>query len=313
MRLSLVVAVALLAACAPLPTGLAGTPAPSPLERFGGSGEMAMFLTDSYNGSGLIPIDHLTLQDRSTKPQLPLYPSSGNNSSMVASQDGSTVAVMNYWYRDPVVPQGLEIGIYDAPNGLLRARFNPEVPVIVDGLSPDGSRIYARAWPPRESTAERLVLDTVTGAVLAREPKFSWRGEGFATVRDERTRRVYALLAPTDPKATGPQPLELGGWDLRTGRELWRISVPSLSGGRWPTDRIIDGRAVYSSLTPGLAIGNDGSRLAVVGAFGGATGTVWLIDSERGEVIFQRAYGRTSFSSGPSRRRSPRQGRGTSL
>lgn len=255
-----------------------------------------MYLTDSYNGSRLIAIDPLTLQDRSAKGLLPINPGGGNNSSMVAALDGGAVAVMNYWYRDPVVAQDLEIGVFDGPTGVLRARFNPEVPVIVEGLSPDGSRIYARAWPPRELTAERLVLDARTGTVLAREPKFSWAGDEVTYVKDERGRRLYALLVPRAPNATGPQPVELGGWDLRTGKELWRVSIPSLSAGRWPTDRLIDGRAVHSSLVPGLAVSPDGRQIAVVSAFASAqAGTLWLIDAESGKLISQRAYGQTSF------------------
>lgn len=249
-----------------------------------------MYLTDSFNGSGLIAIDPLTLQDRSGKALLPINPGGGNNSSMVAALDGSAVAVMNYWYRDPVVAQDLEIGVFDGLTGVLRARFNPEVPVIVDGLSPDGSRIYARAWPPREATAERLVLDARTGTVLAREPTFSWAGDQVTAVTDERGRRQYALLVPRVPNATGPQPVQLGGRDLRTGKELWRVSIPSLSAGRWPTDRLIDGRAVHSSLVPGLAVSPDGHQLAVVRG-----GTLWLIDAESGKLISQRAYGKTSF------------------
>lgn len=257
-----------------------------------------MYLTDSFNGSGLIAIDPLTLQDVSAQPLLPINYSGGNNSSMVAALDGGALAIMNYWYaaRSPVVPEGLDISVFDARTGALRARFNPEVPVIVDGLSPDGSRIYARGWPARELTAERIVLDATTGKVLEREPKFSWAGDDVSYVKDERRRRLYTLLVPSDPNASGPRPVELVGWDLRTGKELWRISIPSLSAGRWLTDRLIDGRAVHSSLVPGLAVSPDGRQLAVVKAFASVPGgTLWLIDAESGKLISQRAYGQTSF------------------
>ena len=63
--------------------------------------------------------------------------------------------------------------MFDARTGVLRQRFNPEVPVIVDALSPEGARTYARNWPPSDLTAERLVIDATNGRILEREPRFS--------------------------------------------------------------------------------------------------------------------------------------------
>jgi len=286
----------LIAACTAPPSGLPTSPA---TETPGGpplpstAGDRTLYLTDSFNGSGLIAIDLLTLRDLSARPLLPIGPGGGNSSFMASALDGSAVAVMNYWYGDRAVAQGLEISVFDGRTGALRARFHPEVPVIVDGLSPDGSRIYARNWPPRELTAERLVLDASTGKILEREPRIDLASDAVAYARDERGRRLYALLVPIAPNATGPQPVELGAWDLSTGKELWRLGLPTLAAGQWLTGRTIDGLAVRSSLAPGLGLSPDGRQLAVVKEVGCCVpgGTLWLIDAQGGKIISERAYG----------------------
>lgn len=280
------------AACAPAPAQS------SPVENAKG-GDLALYLTGSFNGAGLIAVDPLTLGDRPAKPLLPINATSANSSWTTASLDGSTLAVMNYHYGDPAVARDLDITIFDARTGARRSGFNPEVPVIVDGLSPDGTRIYARNWPPRDATAERLVLDATNGRILEREPAFVITADTIAVTTDERARRQYRVLVPTDPTATAPRPVDLSAWDLRSGKELWRLSLPSQSAGEsllageWKTGRIIDGIEVRSRLVPGLALSPDGRRIAVVRAFGccGSKRTVWLIDASSGALMSERTYG----------------------
>lgn len=277
------------AACVPAPAQR------SPVENAHG-GVLALYLTGSFNGAGLIAVDPLTLADRSAKPLLPINPTSANTSWTAASLDGSTVAVMNYHYGDPAVARDLDITVFDARTGARRSGFNPEVPVIVDGLSPDGARLYARNWPPRDITAERLVLDATSGRILEREPAFAIAGDTIAVTTDERARRQYRVVGPTDPDATGPRPVDLAGWDLRTGRELWRLGLPSLLAGEWKTGRIIDGIEVRSRLVPAVALSPDGRQIAVVGASAPTTrgGTIWLVDASTGALISQRSYSLTS-------------------
>jgi hypothetical protein len=256
------------------------------------TGELALYLTGSFNGAGLVAVDPLTLQDRSAKALLPINATSANNSWTAASLDGSTVAVMNYHYRTPVVARDLDITVFDARTGARRAGFNPEVPVIVDALSPDGARIYARNWPPRDTTAERLVLDASSGRIIEREPAFAVGGDTIAVTTDERARRQYRVVGPADTDATGPRPVDLAGWDLRTGKALWRFGLPSLLAGEWKTGRIVDGVEIRSRVVPGVALSPDGRRIAVVGGSVGTsrTGTVWLIDAHTGALISQRNY-----------------------
>lgn len=255
--------------------------------------KLALYLTDSFNGGGLIAVHPLTLADRSATPLLPITPTLANNTWTTASLDGSAIAVMTYNYGEPpAAARGLDIAVYDARSGTLRSRYNPEVPIIVDGLSPDGRRIYARNWPPADFTAERLVLDATNGRILEREPRFSVAGDAIARTRDEQARLLYGLLVPKDSGATGPQPVDMASWDLRTGRELWRVSLPSLAAGEWKTGRIVDGAEVRSRLVPAVALSPDRTQIAVVRAFGCCVphGTIWLIDAKTGTLISQRTH-----------------------
>ena len=281
----------LAAACASAPAQSTGSPNDAPTAR-----DLDLYVTDSFNGAGLMAVDPLTLQDRSATPLLEIAPTAANNSWTVASSDGGTIAVMNYNYGRPADPRSLDIAIYEARTGTPRARFNPEVPVIVDGLSADGTRIYARNWPPAEATAERLLLDARSGKVVEREPAFAIVGDEIALTRDEKARRLYGLVAPSDPEATMPRATDLGSWDLKTGKELWRLRLPSLVAGEWKTGRIVDGAEVRSRLVPALALSPDGRRLAIVGAWGCCvpTGTMWLVDAITGALISQRTFARTA-------------------
>jgi hypothetical protein len=277
---------ALLVACSP------AAQAPVATTVMAADATKVTYLTDSFNGSGLITIDPLTLQDAASRPLLPIERAAANNNFTVAAHDGTAVAVMTYAYGEPAEPQGLDISVYDARTGAVRSRFHPEVPVIVDGLSADGSRLFARPWPPRDLSAERLILDASTGKVLQREPAIRWQGEPAAHARDDENRRLYAALVPADPKATAPRSVEIAGWDLRSGKELWRLPLPAVTAGRWLTGRTLDGRSIYASFSPGLALSPDGRVLAIVTTVGCCvpSGNLWLVDAQSGTVLSERRY-----------------------
>jgi hypothetical protein len=271
------------------------SPAPgtgSPTER-STTDTLALYVTGSQNGADLVAVDPLTLQDRSAQPLLPIVRTGANNTSTIASLDGSAIVVTTYNYRSPAVARDLDITVFDALTGTRRAQFNPEVAVTVDTISPDGARIYARQWPPRDSTAERIVLDATNGRILEREPQLVIVGHTIALANDERVRRQYRLVGPTLLDATAPQPVDLAGWDLRTGKELWRLNIPSLLVGEWKTGRIIDAVEVRSRLVPAVTLSPDGRRIAVVRAFGccGSRRTVWLIDASTGTLLSERTHG----------------------
>jgi hypothetical protein len=288
----LVAMLVIAAACTSTPARSTGAPADQNTP-----GELALYLTESFNGAGLIAVDPVTLQDRSTKPLLAISPTTAKNVWTVASADGSAIAVMNYQYGNPAAARELDIAVFDARTSMLRKRFNPEVPVIVDALSPDGTRIYARNWPPTDLTSERLVLDATNGRILEREPQFAIAGDAIARTSDEQSRHLYGLVVPSDPDATGPRSVDLGSWDRRTGKELWRLKLPSLAAGEWKTGRIIGGAEVRSRLAPALALSPDRRQLAIVRAFDCCVphGTIWLVDANTGTLISERTFARASF------------------
>lgn len=256
-------------------------------------GETALYLTDSFNGSGLVAIDPETLEDVSPRPLLPIGWTSSNTFSTGASRDGRSIAVASYGGTG----QGAsEISVYDARTSALRARFRPEVPVAMGGLSADGSRIYAVSWPPRELGSERVTLDATTGRVMEREPAIALPGEVVTYVQDDERRRLYVVLVASDPNATGPRPIEIRAWDLRTGRELWRLPLPKALAGRWGTGRTIGDERVSAAIVPGFALSPDGREIALVQA-GGALppanlshGTLSLVDAATGGPISERGF-----------------------
>ena len=293
MRLALAAAF-LVAACSSTPAAIpdlatsAGTSA---------SGARLLYLTGSVDGAGLIPIDSLSLRDLSSEPLLRAKPAepnpcggsySGPCALVTASADASALAVVGY-----STSGASRVSVFDARSGALRARVSPEVPVVVDGLNVDGSRIFARNWPPAQLGAERLVLDAGTGKVLEREPAFPLDGTPVAWVIENETRHLYALMTSADLRATGPREVEARAWDLRTGKELWRRDLPSLLAGEWLTGRVGSEGEMRARLVPGIALSPDGRELAVVRAFDCCAphGTLWLVDAVRGDLLSQRPYG----------------------
>jgi hypothetical protein len=290
MRL-LFAATVVLAACLPAPEAESQSPSSSS----GSVSAPSLYLTDSLSGAGLVAVDPISLRDLSAKPLLsigddrsnPCRAAAGPCALITASTNSSTLAVVHY---STLGAAG--ISIFDARSGKLRAKPIPEVPVVIDALSSDGSRIYARNWPPQQIGAERLVLDAQSGKVLEREPAFSLEGDPIAWVSGDE-RRLYVLTVPSDARATGPRAVDVGAWDLRTGREVWRLRLPSLLGGNWETGRAgVGGVANRTRLVPGIALSPDGTRLAVVAGCCVANGALWLVDTSRGALLAQRTYAR---------------------
>jgi len=286
MRLALACAV-LVAAC---------TPAPASREQPTSGPAPSLYLTASLDGSGLIAIDPLTLGDISnrqlltgTPSDMPSCPVGGPCALVAPSGDGRSLAVVGYKATGPPA-----IFIFDTRTGSLRSRPIPEVPVIVDGLNADGSRIYTRAWPPTSLTAERLVLDGSNGKIVDREPAFSVGGEEVATLIDSEQRRIYALVVAADPQAIGPRQVAASAWDLKTGTALWRREIPGLIAGSWLTGRTGAEGDIRTRLVPGLALSPDGRRLAIVRAFDCCVvaGTYWLLDTTSGDLSAERKYSR---------------------
>ena len=216
------------------------------------------------NGAAMLAIDPRTLEDLPGPPLLSVADSS--HSSFVVSADGATGAVMDYSYQRVTSPSGLLVSVFDLRTGSEKAHFNPPRAVIVDALSPDGTKLIARDWPPAQFTAGRVTLDSATGRELETLPAVAVGG--VTTLRiDYATLRAYGLaVADASGKATGPQPAAFVALDLRTGRELRRLPLDGLVAGVWETE--IAGERHQSELGPGLALSPDGTRVAILRADG---------------------------------------------
>jgi len=218
------------------------------------------------SGAALLAIDPRTLEDLPGAPLLAVGYSS--SSSFVVSADGATGAVMDYSYErgNAPSPSGLVVRVFDLSTGAERARFSPPRAVIVDALSPDGTKLFARNWPPAAITAARVILDSATGRELETLPALAVGGLTILLI-DYSTLRAYGLtVADASGKATGPQPAAFVALDLRTGRELRRVPLDGLVAGLWETE--VGGERRQSELRPGFALSADGTRVAILRADG---------------------------------------------
>jgi hypothetical protein len=217
------------------------------------------------SGAALVPIDPLTLADLPGRPLLALADSS--SSSFVVSADGATGAAMTYAYRgNAPSPADLRVRAFDLRTGAERASFSPPRAVIVDGLSPDGTKLFARDWPPAQLTASRGIFDSTTGRELETLPAFSLNGLTTARI-DYTALRIYGLaVADESGKASAPQAAAFVAVDLRSGRELRRLPLDGLVAGLWESD--VGGTRRQSEIVPGFALSPDGSRVAILRADG---------------------------------------------
>lgn len=195
---------------------------------------------------------------------------------------------MSYGYDgNPPSPSDLRVRVFDLRTGAERASFSPPRAVLVDALSPDGSKLFARYWPAGPITAARVILDSATGRELETLPAFSVTG--LTTWRiDYTTLRLYGLaVADVSGKASGPQAATFVAVDLRTGRELRRLPLDGLVAGLWETE--VGGTRRQSELQPGFALSPDGTRLAILRADGD---WLTLIDTASLDVLWTKRLSR---------------------
>lgn len=284
----LLIALALLFAACSAPETPAASASSRPARPIAGK---QLYLGTS-SGAALVAIDPLTLADLPGPPLLPVADSS--SSAFAVSADGSTAAALSYWCTDPPNPSDLRIRVFDLRSGAERASFSPPRAVIVDALSPDGTKLFARDWPPGPITAARVILDSATGREIETLPAISV--SGITTWRiDYATLRLYGLaVADVSGKASAPQAAAFVAVDLRTGRELRRLPLDGLIAGIWETE--VGGTRRQSELSPGFALSSDGTRLAILRADGewltlidtASLGLLWTKKLSRSVSLLER-------------------------
>lgn len=222
--------------------------------------------------TALVPMNARTLADRRGAPGIALIPQGTTLSTpWVVAHPGGTALATLFYRGDGSRAQDLSIRVIDARTGRARGPLvHPAVPVWIQDIAPDGTRLYAlRRDQETSGSASPLqrttyyVLSTATGRVLhARTIRHSCCG---FDVYDVARQRLYTLSAATAGDAhSASQVPQLLTEDLRTGRQIGHLALPGLHAGSWNTTRQLDGAPLMRAWTPGLALSPDGAHLAIV-------------------------------------------------
>jgi hypothetical protein len=130
----------------------------------------AIYLAPSFNGSGWIQIDPETLKDVSTKPLLAISPTSANSSETQVSPDGSTIIVGDYSsISNPTR------AIYDARTGALRGYLVPQVAMLPEFLSADGTMAMGRLGTNSNSENDAKAIISLADGHVIRPRRISAR------------------------------------------------------------------------------------------------------------------------------------------
>jgi plastocyanin len=223
-----------------------------------------IYVADGQYQSNLIPLDAVTLQDRSDRPS-----ASGDSGyfAPVLSADGSTLA-----YLDSDATIVVRDGLY----GPERLRFFPNGEVGYLFLNRDGSRLVAEVIADYSDANLRppawKVFDTADGRLLSAAQSEQTGDPWGLWVVDPDALRVYRLAyATSQATTTGPQATVLIANDLSTGAELGRLDLPEIHAGFWQSDETVEfsngsSEPLMKELMPALAISPDGRRLAIAHA-----------------------------------------------
>jgi hypothetical protein len=156
--------------------------------------------------------------------------------------------------------------VRDGATGEVRSTPDAGNWIVSPRLSVDGARLLANLMTDRLVWA---LIETATGARIATfEPPEGWV-DPYAT--DPDLTRLYYLTIPTNAPQAGTEPSltpELVAVDLITGAEIGRVLLPDVVAGAETLDEQPAGarEAMYHYSRPGLAVSEDGERVAVVRA-----------------------------------------------
>lgn len=236
------------------------------------------------------PVDPRTLKDMTTVKPLVFdhdWP------DIAVSGDGSTFVVIN-------PSQGpLEdwISVRDGLNGSERMTIATEEAVFNPRLSDDGSRLVVEpqmiCGPSDCNERVWYTYDTITGDLVA-TTRTDAGDPVWPDLIDPVVPRLFQpfyerLPPPTNPATptatniseVGPWHLQIAAYDLTTGHESGRITVPDVFAGSWQAESV-DQMYVGEMVIPGIALSPDGTTIAVVDT---AMETLTLIDSATLEVV----------------------------
>ena len=241
----------------------------------------AIYLTSSFNGSGWIRIDALTLKDLTSAPLLPIAATGTNSSYTLEPQDGSIVLVADF------PPQSAKMTIYDGRTGRPRGQLVLQTKMVIDAMSADGATVIGRIGTTNEPiTGAKAVVSVADGHVIRTVPAAVIPGEIDAWPVAPDLSAMYFFTTPTHLSATpdqplGLQPLSLVVQDTVTGRTSSPIPLPGITAGAVLAFGSPTVAGTPTTYRPGIALSSDGKRLAAL-SFDGRT--LDLIDTRTLEV-----------------------------
>ena len=245
----------------------------------------AIYLSPSFNGSGWIQIDPVTLQDVSGKPLLDIPPTAANTDDTTVSADGSTIIVGEF------SPTGVRRAVYDGGTGQLRGVLMPEVSMVIDRLSADGRMAIGRLGSNlNRLTDPKAIVSVDTGRVIRNVvagPQLWTVGVLYAT--DLTT--IYYIVTRVPLSETGldvsvQQPLFLVAQSTVDGSLSEPVALPGMTMGNLLTAS--PPRSVSASATSSP----DGRQLAFL-SYDGMT--LDLVDTRSLLVTTRNVHQRSSL------------------
>ena len=260
----------------------------------GSAAGKAIYLSPSFNGSDWIQIDPETLADLSAKPLLDIAPTTANASDTQVSPDGSTIIVGDYGSLSPAR------AIYDARTGALRGYLVPEVAMVTDFLSADGTVAMGRLGNNNNTMTDAKAIISVADGHLIRTVPPGPIGDVQAIPVARDLSEIYYVMVSAALSAVsvspGFQPYSLVVQSTVTGALSAPVALPGIAAGTTsksdPAGRNAPIPFVPLAVRPAIAITADGRQLAAL-SYDGLT--LDLVDLRTLVVTTVRVHVKTSL------------------
>jgi len=215
----------------------------------------ALYLSPSFNGSGWVQIDPVTLKDVTGKALLDIRPTTANNDNTIVSRDGTTILIGEF------SPAGAKYSVYDGSTGQLRGFLTPEVPMVIDRLSADGRTAIGRLGSSaNRPTDAKAIISVETGRVLRSVPAGPQLWTHGVIFAPDLTAIHYIVtgvpLSETSLDVSVQQPLSLIAQSTADGSLSAPLSLPGMTFGN------LLSASPPKSVSVSAAVSEDGRQLA---------------------------------------------------
>jgi hypothetical protein len=249
------------------------------------SAARALYLGNPYQAAGWVQIDPLTLTDLRTRPLL--AHTLGSDESVISSADGSTIVVSHYGQLVT------DHSVYDARTGTPRTAFTVQEPMIVDGISADGTELIGRVGSANHSLTDvKLIVSTADGHIVRRIPAV----DGCCVDQIAYDPALASIFYVLDPRNSPPYPAGLQQVTLlvqSTADGTTRtLPLPGIQAGRVLSFGSPTVASVPTLFFPATALSPDGRRFAALSLDGT---TLVLVDTATLQVTQKTLVRSTSW------------------